>query len=79
MALDQTVVGGFKGDCLKVSTSSYLRQSGKMRVTFNYNDFMNEPTCEKIVSPEELGYVADTDGNYITHVLSITPTFHEGF
>ena len=34
-----------------------------MKVEFDISEFMRETKCSNIVDPEELGYVADADGD----------------
>jgi hypothetical protein len=54
-------VANVDGRCNVSSKATFNANSGKLSLTYDYNQFMAEPLCTNAVNPELVGYVASTD------------------
>lgn len=58
----QAVLSGKVSNCAVPPTVAYNSMDGTLQVTYSYNEFTKDPSCSSITSPENLGYVQDSDG-----------------
>lgn len=59
----QAVFGSKVSNCRIPPVVSYNSLDGTVQITYSYSAFTTEKSCSSISSPENLGYVADSDGD----------------
>jgi hypothetical protein len=59
-------IGNFFGECTATSTSQFDSGTSIMSITYNYNDFVSNPTCASTISLSDIGYDPAYDGEYVS-------------
>ena len=54
------------GDCNATSTASFNSENGLLTVSYNYEEYLNNPVCNDSISPVYLNYVPETDNGHFS-------------